>query len=121
TKVGLLAYSPLAAGILTGKYQDGVFPAGSRGALDNALGGRNSLSHWRDAVDAYLEIAKKHDLLPEHLALRFCLSRYFMTSVIIGATSMEQLKNAISAADAPLSQEAFDEIEAVHRQYPLPY
>ncbi len=121
TKVGLLAYSPLAAGILTGKYLDGSFPAGSRGAIDNELGGRNSLNYWKVAVEAYLEIAKKHDLLPVHLALRFCLSRYFMTSVIIGATSMEQLKHAISAADDVLSPEVLEEIEAVHRRYPLPY
>lgn len=120
TKVGLLAYTPLGAGLLTGKYQNGAVPAGSRAAINTDLGGRKSRDYWQAPVAAYLEIAKKYDLLPEQLALAFCTSRYFMTSVIIGATTMEQLKNNISASDVTLTPEILKEINAVYRQYPLP-
>ncbi|MCO6186528.1 aldo/keto reductase [Rhizobium sp. L1K21] len=120
TKVGLLAYTPLAAGLLTGKYQDGSVPAGSRMSINTDLGGRIAKDYWKEPVAAYLDIAKRHDLLPEQMALAFCASRYFMTSVIIGATSMEQLKRNIGAADVTLSSAVLDEINAVHRKYPLP-
>jgi aryl-alcohol dehydrogenase-like predicted oxidoreductase len=117
--VGLLAYSPLAAGILSGKYQNGEKPSGSRASINGDLGGR--LQPLQEApTKAYLEIAAKHGLDPSAMALAFCLTRRFMASVIIGATTMDQLKTDIGATDVKLSHEVLDEIEKVHRQYPMP-
>lgn len=117
--VGLLAYSPLAAGILTGKYLGGARPEGSRATITGDLGGR--LQPLQEpAVKAYLEIARKHGLDPAQMALAFCLGRPFMTSVIIGATSAEQLKTAIGAKDVALTEEVMTDIARVHRQYPMP-
>jgi aryl-alcohol dehydrogenase-like predicted oxidoreductase len=117
--VGLLAYSPLAAGLLTGKYQNGQRPAGSRGTINTELGGR--LQPLQEApVKAYIEIAAKHGLDPAQMALAFCLSRPFMVSAIIGATTMEQLKTDIAAASVTLSADVLAEINAVHRVYPQP-
>ncbi len=117
--VGLLAYSPLAAGLLSGKYQNGAKPAGSRGSINGNLGGR--LQPLQEApTKAYVEIAARHGLDPSAMALAFCLTRHFMTSVIIGATTMEQLKIDLSSVDVKLSSDVLAEIEKVHRQYPMP-
>ena len=116
--VGLLAYSPLAAGLLTGKYQNGACPAGSRGSINSNLGGR--LQPLQEApVKAYLELAAAHGIDPAHLAIAFCLTRPFMASAIIGATTMDQLKTDIAAADVVLSEEVLKGIAAIHRQYPM--
>lgn len=117
--VGLLAYSPLAGGILSGKYLDGQKPAGSRGSINGDIGGRLQ-PRQEPATRAYVEIARKHGLDPSAMALAFCLTRPFMASVIIGATGMEQLKTDISAADLVLSDEVLAEIAKVHRFYPMP-
>ncbi|MFA7415563.1 MAG: aldo/keto reductase [Rhizobium sp.] len=117
--VGLLAYSPLAAGLLTGKYLDGNRPAGSRGSINTDLGGRLQ-PRQEPAVRAYVDMAKKHGIDPAQLALAFCLTRPFVASVIIGATTMEQLKADIGAADITLSDEVLAEIAQVHRFYPMP-
>ena len=118
-QVGLLAYSPLAAGLLTGKYLDGARPSGSRGLINPDLGGR--FGGYEDAaVRAYVELARKHGVDPAQLALAFCLTRPFMASVIIGATTMEQLKTDIDAKDVKLSDDIMREIRHIHRQYPLP-
>ncbi|MBU1317327.1 MAG: aldo/keto reductase [Alphaproteobacteria bacterium] len=117
--VGLLAYSPLAAGILSGKYLDGARPEGSRASINSDLGGR--LQPLQEpAVKAYAAVAAKHGLDLAQMALAFCLARPFMTSFIIGATSMEQLKTAIGAKDVSLSDEAKKDIAGVYRQYPMP-
>lgn len=117
--VGLLAYSPLAAGILTGKYINGQKPAGTRASINGDLGGR--LQPLQEApTKAYLDIAARHGLDPSQMALAFCLTRRFMTSVIIGATTMAQLKTDIGSANVALSNDALAEIEKVHRQYPMP-
>jgi aryl-alcohol dehydrogenase-like predicted oxidoreductase len=117
--VGLLAYSPLAAGLLTGKYLDGVRPEGSRATINGDLGGR--LQPLQEApTRAFVEIAARHGLDPAAMALAFCLTRRFMTSVIIGATTMEQLKVDLSAVEVKLSSDVLSEIEKVHRQYPMP-
>ncbi|QND50064.1 aldo/keto reductase [Rhizobium lusitanum] len=117
--VGLLSYSPLAGGILTGKYVGGARPAGSRGSINPDIGGR--LQPLQEpAVKAYLEIAAKHNLDPSKLAIAYCLTKPFMTSVIIGATSIGQLETDIGAAHVTLSEEVLAEIEKVHRVYPLP-
>ena len=118
-EVGLLAYSPLAAGLLTGKYLDGARPEGSRATINGDLGGRLQ-PRQEPAVKAYREIARKHGLDLARMSLAFCLSRPFMTSVIIGATSMDQLKTAIAAKDVKLTDEVMKDIAEVHRQYPMP-
>lgn len=113
--VGLLAYSPLAAGLVTGKYLDGAVPQGSRKDIG---------SMWREneysiaATRAYVALARERGLDPATLGLAFCLSRPFMTSVIIGATSMDQLRTNITARDTVLDQETLDAIEAIHRAHP---
>lgn len=117
--VGLLAYSPLAGGILSGKYVGGARPAGSRGSINHDIGGR--LQPLQEpAVKAYLEIAARHNLDPSKLAIAYCLTKPFMASVIIGATSIAQLETDIGAANVTLSEEVLAEIEKVHRVYPLP-
>ena len=116
-QVGLLAYSPLAAGFLTGKYQGGVRPAGSRGALNPNLSGR--INPWSEpAVAAYLALARRHGLDPAQMALAFCASRPFMASVLVGATSIEQLSNNLDAALLTLSPEVMADIAAIRRDYP---
>ncbi len=121
TKVGLLAYTPLSAGILTGKYSDGAVPAGSRASFNKDLGGRLSRDYWKEPTAAYIQIAKDEGLPPEQLALAFCLSRPFMTSVIIGATSVAQLKSNIASSEVSLSESALERIAEIHRRYPAPY
>lgn len=118
-EVGLLAFSPLAAGLLTGKYQGGAIPHGSRRSLNEGLGGRYTPTSV-DAVDAYCEVASKHGLDPAQMALAFCLSRPFMTSAIIGATTPDQLRTNIAAKDVRLGDEAMADIATVHRQFPIP-
>ncbi len=123
-EVAYLPWSPLAAGILSGKYQDGTNPAGSRGDVEAKLGLTSGL--WRmteqgthEAVAAYLEIAQKHDLDPCQMALKFVDKQDFVTSTIIGATSMEQLKSDVEAFELELSDEVMADIDTVYRQYPV--
>lgn len=117
--VGLLAYSPLAVGLLTGKYLDGRLPPGSRRNYNADLGGRYQ-PHQEPAVRAYVALAAEHGLDPAQMALAFCLSRSFTTSVIIGATSLDQLATDIGAADLTLSPEVLEGIARIHRLYPAP-
>jgi aryl-alcohol dehydrogenase-like predicted oxidoreductase len=118
--VGLLSFSPLATGLLTGKYQNGQIPDGSRMSLSPEMGGRKSERVFT-AVDAYLAIAKKHDLDPVHMALAWCFTRPFMGSVIFGATTIGQLDQALASVDVTLSDEVLKEIDAAHRLHPMPY
>jgi aryl-alcohol dehydrogenase-like predicted oxidoreductase len=117
--VGLLSFSPLAAGLLGGQYVDGKVPQGSRMSINPGLNGRFN-EHSAKALEQYVAIAKKHDLHPAQMALAFCISRPFMTSTIFGATSMEQLKVDVGAAELTLTDEVLADIESVHRQYPMP-
>jgi aryl-alcohol dehydrogenase-like predicted oxidoreductase len=117
--VGLLAYSPLAGGILSGKYLEGQKPAGSRGSINGDIGGR-LVPQQQAATRAYVDLAKKHGLDPSAMALAFCLTRPFMASVIIGATTMDQLKVNIGSADLKLSDDVMAEIAKIHREYPMP-
>ncbi len=117
--VGLLAYSPLAGGILSGKYLSGNKPAGSRGSINGDIGGR-LVPFQEPATRAYVELAAAHGIDPSQLALAFCLTRPFMAAAIIGATSMEQLKIDIGAADITLSDEVMTAIGKIHRQWPMP-
>lgn len=118
--VGLLAFSPLGAGLLTGKYQAGAVPEGSRMSLVPELGGRKGPRVFA-AVDAYLEIARRHGIDPVHMALAWCRTRPFMASAIFGATRMEQLDHALGSVEVTLSGEVLEEIDAAHRAHPMPY
>lgn len=118
--VGLLAFSPLGTGLLTGKYQGGAVPEGSRKAINPELGGRHSERVY-DAVAAYLDIAVRHRLDPVHMALAWCRTRPFMASAIFGATRLEQLSHILASTSVELSQEVLDEITAAHRANPMPY
>jgi aryl-alcohol dehydrogenase-like predicted oxidoreductase len=119
-RVGLLPYSPLGCGLLTGKYRDGARPAGSRLTLNPDLYGRVHDGIW-PVIDAYLAIARKHGLEPAQMAIAFCNQRPFVTSSIVGATSVEQLAINLGAAGLELDTEVLDDIQAIYRRYPLPY
>lgn len=118
-KVGLLAYSPLAAATLTGKYLDGKIPPRSRRAIDT-----RPSRYDRPGVDAvvrkYLAIAEKYALDAAQMALAYVNDRPFTTSTIIGATTMENLKVNIAAVDLALPPEVVAAIEQVHTQHPNP-
>ncbi|MEM8577618.1 MAG: aldo/keto reductase [Pseudomonadota bacterium] len=118
--VGLLAFSPLAAGLLTGKYQGGAVPEASRMSLSPEMGGRKTDRAFA-AVAAYLDIARKHGLDPSQMALAWCAGRPFMGSVIFGATTMEQLEVALGASEVTLSDAVLQEIDGAHRAHPMPY
>ncbi|MGH1577657.1 aldo/keto reductase [Planktotalea sp.] len=118
--VGLLAFSPLATGLLTGKYQNGAVPEGSRRALKDDLGGRVT-DRVFPAVEAYMQVARDFDLDPVHMALAWCRTRPFMASAIFGATRTAQLKHALGSLDVTLSQETLTALNNVHRQHPMVY
>ncbi|WP_298836562.1 aldo/keto reductase [uncultured Roseobacter sp.] len=118
--VSLLSFSPLAAGLLTGKYQDGQVPEGSRMSLNPDLGGRRTDRAF-EAVAAYQAVADKHGLDLTQMSLAWCRTRPFMGSIIFGATTMEQLDVCLGAADMDLSAEVLDDIDAAHRRHPMPY
>ena len=113
--IDLLAYSPLAAGLLSGKYNDGRMPAGTRGAL-GAMWRLNPRSET--ATKAYLTLAGQNGLDVCQMAIAWCLTRPFMGAVIIGATALDQLKSDIAAADLTLSPDVMAGIEDLHRLYP---
>ena len=118
--VGLLPFSPLVCGLISGKYQNGARPAGTRMTITPDLSGRINDSVW-SVVDLYLSVARKHGLDPVHMAIAFCNQRPFVTSTIIGATSIEQLSVNLGAAGLDLSQEVLDDIHNVYLQYPIPF
>ncbi|MGO4741234.1 NADP(H)-dependent aldo-keto reductase [Bosea sp. 2KB_26] len=113
-QVGLLAYSPLAQGYLTGKYLDGAKPAGARSTLFNR-GQRYEAAGAEDAVKRYIAIAREAGLDPAQMALAFVNSRPFVTANIIGATTMEQLRTDIGSIDVALSPEVEAKIDAIHQ------
>ena len=119
-KCGLLAWSPLATGLLTGKYMDGARPEGSRWKLDSWSTNRDT-KQANQAVKQYHEIANKHGLNPSQMALAFVNSRPFVTSNIIGATSMEQLKTNIDSVNIELSDDVKKKITSIYQTYPIPY
>ena len=122
--VGLLSFSPLACGLLTGKYmgcEGDTRPKGSRADVSSAhLGNR-----WNDTahacVAAYAEVAKKHGLDITQMSLSWCLTRPFMASAIFGATTMSQLEIAIGSADVNLNEDVLSDILKVYKQFPMPY
>ncbi len=118
-KIGLLAYSPLGFGVLSGKYLDGKKPENARITLFPAYG-RYSSEQAVKATQKYFDLAEQHGLSLAQMALAFVTSRPFLTSNIIGATSMEQLQENIDSADLTLSEEVLQGIEAIHQEIPDP-
>ncbi|MGH1375015.1 MAG: aldo/keto reductase [Alphaproteobacteria bacterium] len=117
---GLLAWSPLGGGMLSGKYLDGARPKGTRWDIDDRFLQRDT-QEANAAVKSYIAVADKYDLDVCQMALAFVNQRPFVTSNIIGATSMEQLKTNISSIDVTLSDDCVADIEAVFRQFPMVY
>lgn len=116
---GLLAYSPLAMGLLSGKYENGAKPAGARLTLYTRFTRYDGVRS-RQAASAYVAIARQHGLDPSQMALAYVNSRPFVTSNIIGASKLEQLKTDIDSINLTLSQEVLDAIEAVQNDNPNP-
>ncbi|MUK39427.1 aldo/keto reductase [Aliivibrio fischeri] len=119
--VAYLPWSPLAGGMLSGKYLDGKMPEGSRWTFSQRNGIFRDTPAANEAVRAYMNVAEKHGYTPCQLALAWCDQVDGVTSTIIGATSLEQLKEDIEAFSKPLSDEAISDINAVFRQYPMPF
>ncbi|MBE9210894.1 NADP(H)-dependent aldo-keto reductase [Nostoc sp. LEGE 06077] len=117
--IGLLAYSPLAFGFLTGKYLNGK-PENTRITLFENFGQRYLKPQVTAAVTAYVELAKRHEISPAQLALAFVRSRWFVTSTIIGATTLEQLQENLESVNLVLSKEILAELDAINTQYPNP-
>lgn len=118
-QVGLLAYSPLGQGYLTGKYQNGALPEGSRKHLFQRLQ-RYEKPEAGPAIQSYLDLAARNGLDPTQMALKFCDTRPFVTSTIIGATSVQQLKTCIDAFDLNWTDELENEVNALHQRQPNP-
>ncbi|PKO26319.1 MAG: NADP(H)-dependent aldo-keto reductase [Betaproteobacteria bacterium HGW-Betaproteobacteria-8] len=116
-KLSLLAYSPLAFGHLTGKYLEG---GTGRASLFKGFAQRYEKPNVAPASAAYAALARQHGLSPAELALSFVFHRWFVTSTIIGATSMQQLQENIAAWHKPLSDEQLKEIERLHLRYMNP-
>ena len=117
---GLLAYSPLACGYLSGKYRENKLPKDSRIARDGNFWTRYQKPNMSMAVDAYYEISKKHNIDMSQMSLKFIEIQPFVTSVIIGATTMEQLKTNIESVHIKLTDEIINEINEVQAIYPNP-
>ncbi|MCW8908877.1 MAG: aldo/keto reductase [Sedimenticola sp.] len=119
--VAYLPWSPLAAGALSGKYIDGARPAGSRWSRMQRNGLFRDTEASNRAVKAYLEVANRHGLTPVQLALAWCNQVDGVTSTIIGATSLQQLREDVAAFDLTLAPAVLEDIAAVHRAYPVPF
>ncbi len=117
--VGLLAYSPLGQGVLTGKYLNGSLPKGSRKELFNRID-RYETPNAEAAIAAYVKLARDHNIDPAQLALQFVTTRPFLTSNIFGATTMAQLKNNIDSQNLDLTPELQQAIEDIHLIYSNP-
>lgn len=117
--IGLLAYSPLGAGVLSGKYLGGARPPGARQTLYTRWSRFNS-DEAQSSIAAYVALAQRNGLTPAQLALAFIASRPFTTSVLTGATSLEQLHDNLSAASITLSPEILAEINKIHARHPNP-
>ncbi len=119
-KSGLLAYSPLAGGFLTGKYRNNNLPENSRQKLFSQYYTRYTKPNAPKAIEKYFEISKKFNLNFAQMAIKFCEIQHFCTSVIIGATKMEQLKTDIESVNVHLSEEVLKEINNEHSLNPNP-
>ena len=117
---GLLAYSPLAGGVLTGKYLDGARPEGSRMTAFGQRFTRYSTPGAGPATRRYVELAGGHGLDPAQMAIAFTLRQPFLTSTIIGATGMEQLQTDLGGTNLDLPQDVIDGIEEIQTEIPDP-
>ncbi|MFD1795106.1 aldo/keto reductase [Paracoccus aurantiacus] len=124
--VTLLAYSPLAAGLLTGKYQNGAMPEASRMAVDIATGGTGMLGGRKTvrvfpAIDAYQALAREHGIDPVHMALAWLRTRPFPVIPILGATNVDQLDHQLAGLETPIPGDLRAAIDDLNREWPLPY
>ena len=118
--IGCLSYSPLASGYLTGKYRNKQFPKGSRMERDFDFWTRYRKPNTSEAVEEYYKISQKFELDMSQMSIKFCEVQDFMTSVIIGATTMEQLKTNVESVKVNLDSEVMKEINDVQKKYPNP-
>jgi aryl-alcohol dehydrogenase-like predicted oxidoreductase len=118
-KCGLLAYSPMAFGVLSGKYLDGKKPAKARLTLFDRFT-RYTNPQASAATQHYVQLAREHNLDPGQMALAYVTSRPFVTSTIIGATTQQQLKMNLASIDITLNQELLNGIEKIHTEHPNP-
>jgi aryl-alcohol dehydrogenase-like predicted oxidoreductase len=118
--MGLLAYSPLGFGVLSGKYLNNQIPKKSRKDLFGDKLGRYYGQRSELATEKYVKLAKRHGLDPAQMALAFVNQRPFTTSNIIGATNLDQLKSNIDSVNVELSKEVMDGIQNIHNQNPNP-
>jgi aryl-alcohol dehydrogenase-like predicted oxidoreductase len=119
--VAYLPWSPLAGGMLSGKYLDGKMPEGSRWTYSQRNGIFRDTPAANEAIKAYMNVAEKHGYTPCQLALAWCDQVDGVTSTIIGATSLDQLKEDIEAFSKPLSEEVLADVNTVFRKYPMPF
>ncbi len=118
--VTLLSFSPLACGLLSGKYQGGAVPDASRLSLNGDLGGRMT-DRTLPVTQVYLDLAAKHGLDPMHMAMAWQRTRPFPVSAIFGTTTTAQLSHLLDGLSLNLSDEVCQEIDATHRTHPMPY
>ncbi|HIL92147.1 MAG TPA: aldo/keto reductase [Cycloclasticus sp.] len=117
---GLLAWSPLTRGLISGKYLNGAMPKGTRLDIDTRV--EHRINPQTDAaIEAYIALAKEHNLDVCQMALAFINQQPFVTSNLIGATTMQQLKSNIASIDITLSEGVIDGIKSIRRQYPTPF
>lgn len=117
--VGLLAYSPLGMGVLSGKYIDGARPEGARMTLFTRFD-RYMKTQAELATAEYVQLARDHGLSPATMALAFVNQQPFVNSNLIGATTLEQLKENIDSVEVKLNKEVLDAIQGIHSRYPNP-
>ena len=118
--MGLLAYSPLGSGYLSGKYRNGAMPKDSRMDLFYDFWGRYRTLHSEKTIEEYWNLAKEFNLNLAQMAIKFCEIQPFVTSVIIGATKMEQLKTNIDSVNINLNEKIIVKIGEIHKKYPNP-
>ena len=119
-QIGCLSYSPLASGYLSGKYRNGAMPKGSRIERDYDFWGRYRKPQSENATEEYYKISKKYGIDMSQMSVKFCEIQDFMTSVIIGATTMDQLKTNIESVKVNLDKDIINEINNVQKKYPNP-
>ena len=119
--IGYLPWSPLGGGVLSGKYARGKVPKGSRWSFSQRNGVFRDQQGVHDAVKKYVAVAKKHKVTPSQLALMWVDQFPWVSSTIIGATSMKQLKENMDAFDKRVTKTFLKDVDAVLREFPIPY
>ena len=119
--IAYLPWSPLAAGLLTGKYLNGARPEGSRWTFMQRNGIFRDTPQSQQATKEYVKLAYEHNITPAQLALAWCNQVDGVTSSIIGATTMVQLKEDIDAFELTLNDDALSAIDSIFRNNPMPY